>query len=71
MQGETELYRCKCSNEGVKGTALIPTSEIFECSTQGDDSVILCESHYTRLYNVWTSPERTCAGCGRQRKHSE
>ena len=63
-----------CSSEGVKGTALIPNSvtcEVFECSIQGDDSVILCESHYTRLYNAWSSPERTSTGCGRQRKHNE
>ena len=63
-----------CSSEGVKGTAVIPNSvtcEVFECSIQGDDSVILCESHYTQLYNVWTSPERICTGCGRQRKHSK
>ena len=32
-----------CSSEGVKGTALIPNSvtcEVFECSIEGDDSVI-------------------------------
>ena len=59
---------------GVKGTALIPNSvtcEAFECFIQGDDSLILCESHYTQLYNVWTSRERICTGYGRQRKHSE
>ena len=36
-----------CSSKGVKGTALIPNSvtwEVLECSIQGGDSVILCES---------------------------